>query len=437
MLDTGQSRVAGASGRLLRRRVVQPETIRHYLSLGFLPDAEVAADYVHGLLAAPPCNAPSPADLLIEIVHDLTEGSDELAIPLTAGNDSRGLLGAALALFPAHKVHCFTFGPENFEDVRGARAACRAVGVDHVVVDPNRIEWSMPAIQREMERRLRAGLGLAPIDGLAVFGGLASAIPEGLPVLSGFLGDAVSGRHLAGDSSDNDPDCAVRRFYRRNPVVFDDYPHALFYDFLTAHEGLKADWPGLTTYDLLDLGFRQCLRIRSVTTAAFTHPIAPYEDPRWVGYWFSRPLHRRIRQRSYRRSLHSRFATLFPQRSYSHRLGNWISRQGGRLSSAFHGSASRKPWIAERGDPRRNGSMAAVLEEACRNFDQRGLAAPGAGVTAFEKLMREPSRAAFLTARWFASAEILARASEGLDDANPESRREQLAAPVAGDAGRQ
>jgi hypothetical protein len=418
---------------------VQPETIRHYLSLGFLPDADIACDYVRDLLAAPHCEAPSPAELLIEIVHDLTEGSDALAIPLTAGNDSRGLLGAALEVFPKGRVQCFTFGPENFEDVIGARAACRAAGVDHVVVDPDTIEWSLPAIQREMERRLQMGLGLAPIDGLVVFGGLAEAIPDGLPILSGFLGDAITGRHLAGDASDNDPKLAIERFYGQNPVILADRPHLLFQQFLSAHEPLKADWPGLTTYDLLDLGFRQRLRIRSVTTAAFRRAIQPFEDPRWIAYWFSKPLHRRIRQRSYLRSLHSRFAPLFPQRSYSHRLKNWLARRGLPVASRAKTSASG-PFDARRGDPRRNASMAAVLEETCRDFDRRGLAAPGAGKTAFDELMREPSRARFLAARWYASAEVLARALESLEDgiaSRQQRRTEHLVAPVAGDAGPQ
>ena len=207
--------------------------------------------------------------MLVEIVRDLTNGSDEVAIPLTAGNDSRGLLGAALELFPPHRIHCFTFGPENFEDVIGARAACRSVGVDHFVLDPDTIELEHARHPARDGTKAEPRFGLALIDGLVGIGGLAAAIPEGLPILSGFLGDAVSGRHLAGDGSDNDHKLAMRRFYRQNPVLLSEYPHSLFQDFLAEHEQLKSDWPGLTSYDLLDLGFRQRLRIRSVTTAAF------------------------------------------------------------------------------------------------------------------------------------------------------------------------
>jgi hypothetical protein len=54
--------------------------------------------------------------------------------------------------------------------------------------------------------------------------------------------------------------------------------------------------------------------------------------------------------------------------------------------------------------------MAAALGEACRAFDERGVAAAGAATAAFSQLMEKPEHATFERVRWFATAEVLARA---------------------------
>ena len=330
----------GAS--FLLEGAVQPDAIRRYLSLGFVPDAGIATEYVHSLLGAPDQRDGDPGDLLVEIVEDLTSGSGDVAIPLSAGFDSRGLLGAALRIFPKKRIHCFTFGPEQFDQVLGARAACRRAGVEHHVVDPIRIEWDMAAIQREAQRRLRAGLGVAPIDGLAIFTGLAAAIPRDMAVLSGFLGDIVTGKLVFGDRADNDPELALSRFYQHNAVLLNERPDGLFLDFLRSQQQLKAHWPGLTTYDLLNIGFRQRLRIRSVTTAAFAKAIRPYEDPRWIAYWFSKPLAKRVDQRSYVNTLQRHFPAQFPRYSGQSRHARWLN------SAKVACSWQARAWVVSR-----------------------------------------------------------------------------------------
>jgi hypothetical protein len=56
--------------------------------------------------------------------------------------------------------------------------------------------------------------------------------------------------------------------------------------------------------------------------------------------------------------------------------------------------------------------MAAALEEACRSFDERSFGIGLSAREAFDTLFRAPSKSAFRTVRWFATAEILARATE-------------------------
>ena len=56
--------------------------------------------------------------------------------------------------------------------------------------------------------------------------------------------------------------------------------------------------------------------------------------------------------------------------------------------------------------------MAAALKEACEAFDRRELGLGKSATPAFDRLLREPSLTAFRAVRWFATAEILARAQE-------------------------
>jgi len=398
--------------------------VRDYLTLGWVPDAKIASEYLHQLFDARTTHAADTGQLMAEIVADLTAGSTDVAIPLSAGKDSRGLLGAALRTFTSRQVHCFTFGPDSSSDVKGARRASTRMGVDHHVVDPNLIRWDMAELTAEVERRLAGGGGIATIDAVALFRGLADAIPPEMPVLSGFLGDAVSGSHLAGGRRDIDHDQILDRFYRRNHAILVDRPDGLFRDFMHAHEKLKAGWPGLTTYDLLDFGFRQRLRIRWAAEA-FNKVVRPYEDARWISHWFSKPVTDRVGQKAYDISLQRSFPALFPTPPLRERLRKWIKANEGAPLARLRRAATRQMlqrdpadhWSAKRGDPRRNASMAAVFEEASLAFDQRGLCADGCAMAAFESLMREPSESKFDQVRWFATAELLARVEGGRSQA--------------------
>jgi hypothetical protein len=384
-------------------RMIDPAALRQYLSLGFVPDPELASDYLDGLFTAPREVDSKPTRLLTEILAELTAGASDVAIPLSAGKDSRALLGAALQSFSPQRIHCFTFGPERSEDVLGARLASGRTGVAHEVIDPDRAQWDLEELTAAMAQRIKANLGLPPIDGLAIFGSLAAAIPGDMPVLSGFLGIAANGKHLGGGALDNDPDAVLARFLRQNRAVLSDQPEAMFRSFLAAHETLRREWPGLTSFDLVDFGFRQRFRIRASVTGAFKKPVRPYEHPRWIGHWFGQPVAARIGQERYNAELAAAFPRVFGAAPLGWKIRRWLGSKG---------AGGAEDWIADRGDVRRNASMAAALEEACRSFDARGFGIGESARDAFETLFRAPSKSAFRTVRWFATAEILARAQE-------------------------
>lgn len=375
-------------------------SIRDYLSFGFVPDAGLASQYLHELFGAPTAQAGNPTELLIEIVADLTAGATDLAIPLSGGRDSRALLAASLRTFSNRRIHCITFGPEGSPDVERARAVCRRTGVAHRIMDPDTLNWDLGELTDEMERRLIGRMGIPPIDGMLIFGALAKLIPSGAPVLSGYLGVVSTGKHLK-DAVTDDESRAVARFLAQNRAVIDERSAAMFLEFMTAHEPLQGNWPGLTKFDLLDFGFRQRCRIRSSVTGAFKNVVRVYEDRRWIAQWFSQPLSARLSVEKYDEILGCDFPAIFGRQPILSRVRLWRAMTGGAAGKGVY-----------RGDARRNPSMAAALEQACRSFDKRRIDVGQSATAAFDTHMREPSLATFRRIRWFATAEILARAQE-------------------------
>jgi hypothetical protein len=376
------------------------EPIRQLLSFGFVPNAELASEYLHVLFGGPAIFAAAdPSTILTEIIEERTRGASHVAIPLSGGRDSRALLGAALRLFPASNVQCITFGSTGSADVEGARAVCSNAGVGHQIVDPDTLPWDLEQLTDDMHRRLVERLGTPPIDGMVVFGELARSIPRDVPVLSGYLGIAAVGKHLGGSTETGDAG-TVARFLKQNSAILGERDDAIFTRFLASHERLLESWPGLTRYDLLDFGFRQRLRIRSSVTGSFSNVIRAYEDLRWIRHWFAQPLSARLNYAGYDRHLSLAFPLIFGRPPLISRIRRWRGRRAGRG--------------AYRGDPRRNPSMAAALDEACRTFDARKLGLSESASAAFNQLMREPTLAGFRKVRWFATAELLARAEERL-----------------------
>jgi hypothetical protein len=391
-----------AEDRRRDRRTAAPvrqagEKLSNYLSFGFIPDAELASDYVKELLAGPALSgSDDPAALLTDILADLTKDAPNIVIPLSGGRDSRALLGAALRVFAPSDIHCITFGSDRSADVEGARVACAGAGVSHEVIDPDTIEWKLDELTAEMGRRLGARQGTPPIDGMVVFGRLSELVPPEVPVLSGYLGIIAVGKHLGGHSNEED-EAVLERFFRQNRAILDERPQ-LFRDFLRDHEGLRRHSPGLAKFDLLDLGFRQRLRIRSSVTGSFARPVRPYEDRRWIAHWFSQPLEVRINYPRYDHLLAKAFPRIFGPQPLTARIQRWRARRVGRG--------------VYRGDPRNNASMAAALGDACRSFDSRGYGLGVSAQDAFAAMMKEPSHVAFRRVRWFATAELIVRTQE-------------------------
>ncbi|KAA1399208.1 hypothetical protein [Aeromicrobium ginsengisoli] len=400
-----------------------PHALDDYVSLYFVPDAEAASTYVRQLLVPDAPVAEDPIELLCQIIEDATRGRSEIVIPLTAGLDSRALLGAALMVLPPDAIGCITFGTARFPDAAAAVATCERLGVRHQRVDPDFITWDLPTITKAGVATWERWHSLGPIDALAIFGAMADAIGDRL-VLSGYLGGVSSGSHL--------PRSENRRNGAATSAAFLDKEHAknlaltpmrgrerltaMLDEFIDLHKDLVDCFAGLTLYDLVHLGFRQNGIVRSVASGAYRASLSPFEDPRWVRHWMSKSLGERLGGQTYKQLLRDAFPVVFPDDPPP--VVPRPPTPPRRLRDRFLQRPDLPPAVAPRpapvdgrGDVRRNASMAAVLHDTVAAFDDRRIIPDVAVSASLQNLMGDsPTAKDYLRVRTAAAAEMYLRA---------------------------
>jgi hypothetical protein len=397
--------------------------LRDYLALGFIPDPAAAVDYVLSLTGSVPTQIQSDfPHLLSRIIESKVERHTEnVVIPLTAGYDSRAILGASLEVFANEAITCVTFGTATGPDRHAASVLCKKLGVRHLSVDPGLFSWDFDELVDLAKKRHASTGGLPPVDGLLMFERLAVAIPRDAPVLSGYLGDALSVmcpyflRHgvqplLSGlnglsdtslalkDRLWSDPAGAADLFLQRHRFLLggneDTRLRTTFSDFIREHGGLLSRFAGMTGYDLLELAFRQPQRTRDVVTAAFKRCITPFEDPRWVGYWLSRPIAERLSDRAYVDGLQAAFPKIFPEPRRPSRSGSLFRRAvPQRLRAALRQRFAPAPFadFLNRGDPRHNESKRVFLQHCAQRFDARRIDGAASARDALARLLKSPN----------------------------------------------
>ncbi len=393
-----------------------------YLTLGFVPSVRRASEYLDTLLIpGTPEAAETELDsssLLRQILAENTysKGHKEIVIPLTGGMDSRTILGAALDIFDLKAILCITVGVESFSDCMVAAETCRRVGVCHERVDPTALEWNIDKLVEMARERFAVTGSFVTLETLIAFGAISDRVGDQRPIISGYLGDAISGKHLPteGGRLSGKPVEASFIANNRSISVGSHSPElcALFRSFAADNAYRLEGLPGGAAYDLLDLGFRQSHYIRP-NSAAFPICVRPYEDPQWVHHWLSRPLADRIGQQAYLREIQRAFGHVFgtskPQRLSRYRfIRSFVPRPVLRwIRTRLWGP--QRSVAANRGDPRLNKSMAAVVRELLFAFDRRKIL-PFPTVPALDTTMRRFDNRKFAILQWASSAEIHIRA---------------------------
>jgi hypothetical protein len=158
-----------------------------------------------------------------------------------------------------------------------------------------------------------------------------------------------------------------------------------------------------------------------VNSDAFAICVRPYEDPRWVSHWLSRPLTDRIGQRAYLAEMHHAFARVFGAASVRPPRHHFIRRIVPSRMLKWARAKLRPPRLSvaiNRGDPWSNESMRKVVEDLLIGFDGRQIL-PFPTMTAFRAIMHQFDEDKFQVVRWASSAELHIR---GKHDTRPASR---------------
>ena len=392
------------------------ETVRTFLRLGFplLPDR--ADTYLRRVILPaaermPPAGA-TVTGVLEGIVGRIVEqsGTKRIVIPLTSGYDSRGLLAAVLRLAPRDRILCATFGPEDSEDVAGARAVCGALGVEWMRLPTDRIDWSLDRLLAGTRRSFdRFGSYCAPAILRSMY--LDEATGPDTVVLSGYFG-VLAGANVTPPKHGRAG--AIRDFLSQNLTLLARVPYdldrarAVFTDFLARWEPLQKDLRSFTSMDILDFGFRQGLRIKG-SVGSFETAVFPFEHPDWVRFWLDRPVEDRVDKTLYRAALAGAYPEVFclpkdrrrpgpPRRpALRNRLRTWLLEDAPsfRLREWAKMRSAARPAGPLMRDFEENESAQATHRDLLAGLDARDLT-PGVG---FEQTLldfpKNPTKGAF------------------------------------------
>ena len=276
----------------------------------------------------------SMKDLLCRIIDEQTTklGADTVLLPLSAGLDSRGILGALLEIFEEKSIIAYTMGHVGMADHDLARHYTRGVLTNHHIIGVEETAWETSGIVAKVRRKPEGrvvGIGEFQEGPVGSVLGLDPAVPS----LVGYLGDAVSGKKLPKIISGCWAE-AVGQFVRRNHAYKGDM------EILPPGYDPIASLPPqplagsmrILLDDQLDLCFRQEQRIRpaaslvseSGSRASGDSPlgdrplIGPYADSRWVRSFLRVPTRLRMDQKLYLKFLARRFRQIFPDLQESH-----------------------------------------------------------------------------------------------------------------------
>ena len=313
------------------------QLICDFMHYAFLPNESVAkkqAEFYRSILtddSIPSFDSRSPhsaRNLAAKIMRERFEvrGVDQIRLGVSAGYDSRGLLGVALDVLAPENIIAVTQGQPGSHDFDTARRFTAGILPKHYLIQTQPGSYGADKMVERFSKESYPNT----LPALAV----GSTLPEidRLYKVSGFLGDAISGKRLDGKILDDWGE-AVAAFIRKNEVfrpstkrvlksmVPDDYDP---YQVLPKDPLLPRD---LMSYsDQLDLCYRQHQRIRlswPPTRQEELHPleltavkperktITIYDDPRWQKSYLSMPIERRLYQKHYKWMLKENWPEIF------------------------------------------------------------------------------------------------------------------------------
>ncbi|WP_224214290.1 hypothetical protein [Vibrio metschnikovii] len=321
---------------------VNIRTVCDFLYYGYVPSSSVAynkSNFYKSFLENPEVEFftnENGADILLQKIirqNKLVMSSDYIRIGVTSGYDSRGLLGALLKVIDQEKIVAFTNGQPGNEDYEKSKFFTEGLIEKHFLVPTQNSDFNLESILNSYKKR--PFLSPKEISPPKKKDDSLLSPYKNYPQISGFLGDAVSGKRLNGKLSDT-YELALFRFIDRNrPFI----PRNLANDFFPKNydpshfiekEPFLSD--NIMSFDdQFDFFYRQEQRIRlnagqysseeldgyagtdffNIANRSRVNTIAFYNDERWIKSFLLLPIEERINQKFYFRFLKSSYPEVF------------------------------------------------------------------------------------------------------------------------------
>lgn len=297
-----------------------------YLYFGYAPEHRAGAGFDFSFPeefgeGGPYLLAPKAAACLLDDVLEtaLPPQFDRVIVPISGGWDSRILLGAAVERFGRDQVLSVSFGSPGLLDFDLGKLASEHLGVEHIAIDLAQHEVSWEGLLDSVKSSPWTYVPDGYYNQLAIRScqGTRNSV-----VLSGFMGDPLTGGHPAVDISKSEAALLFVQTERREKALMLAPPG---YDPIASLPELAC--PPNTKYSTaLDIAVRQSWCIAPIVTPLTNwgrwraemgyfsdegpRVIAPFADPRWAHYWLNAPDHAKRGQVLYRAMMAEKFPTL-------------------------------------------------------------------------------------------------------------------------------
>lgn len=298
--------------------------IEDYLYFGYAP-VQTDSSFLQSCLPHRPVHLDySAADagrLLDTVFDELLDQSCEhglYVIPISGGWDSRIIAGALRERLDSREIKMVTFGVPGQLDYDLGGLVAKKLGVEHFAIDLSTVELTWEDLRNSVQD---APWTCVP-DAFYNRECLVRTGMAGANVVSGFLGDPLTGGHF---SDVSDPDTAQEDFLNRQkisktcplcPAAYD--PRALI--------PVCPDTGIFPIGDILDLSIRQSNCIAPIVTpvkrwhswgmdmgtfdGSGMHAFAPFAHPAWAAYWLCAPPSMKKKQSLYIKMMRAKFPKL-------------------------------------------------------------------------------------------------------------------------------
>lgn len=334
---------------------LREDALNSYLFAGYLLSTSEFS-WLESCLEYQTCNAeytPSFLAGLLDAVFDDFFNSvgcgGFCVVPLSGGWDSRIILGAILERFESSRIKTVSFGvPGQLDFDIGAQIAI-AFGLEHHAVDLSAVELTWKNLLTSAKESPWTYVPDGYFNRLAIS---QVARSDKDVVLSGFMGDPLTGGHLSSATTQEE---AIEEFVAKQRREKSLYLASTDYDPRSALPKLPERRP-IPYSELLDFGIRQANCVAPIVTpqkhwsgwgahmgqmpSTGATVLAPFVHPQWAAYWLQAPKGVKVAQKLYLEMMQHKFPKLaaIPSKyslGSSTRLGHYAVRVRRRVQGCL------------------------------------------------------------------------------------------------------